>query len=45
MRARGRYQEARALAEDSLVLARQAKDDVAMAYSLLRLGLILRERG
>ena len=44
-RARGRYQEARALAEDSLVLARQAKDDVAMAYSLLRLGLILREQG
>ena len=44
-RARGRYQEARALAEDSLVLARQAKDDVAIAYSLLRQGLILREQG
>ena len=44
-RARGRYQEALALAEESLVLARQANDDVAVAYALFRLGLILRERG
>jgi predicted ATPase len=44
-RARGRYQEALALAEGSLVLAREANDDVAVAYALFRLGLILRERG
>ncbi len=44
-RARGRYEEALALAEDSLVVARQARDNVAIAYSLVRLGLILRERG
>ena len=44
-RARGRYQEALALAEESLVLARRANDDVAVAYALFRLGLIQRERG
>ena len=41
----GGTREALALAEESLVLARQANDDVAMAYALFRLGLILRERG
>ncbi len=44
-RARGRYQEALAIAEESLALARQANDDVAIAYGLFRLGLIRRERG
>ncbi len=44
-RARGRYQEALVLAEESLGLARDADDDVAVAYALFRLGLILRERG
>ena len=44
-RARGRYQEALALIEESVQLARQSEDDVAVAYALFRLGLIARERG
>jgi predicted ATPase/transcriptional regulator with XRE-family HTH domain len=43
-RALGRYQEALALVEESLQLARDTKDDVAIAYALYRLGTIRRER-
>jgi predicted ATPase/DNA-binding XRE family transcriptional regulator len=43
-RAQGLYQEALALVEESLGLARDTKDDVAIAYALYRLGTIRRER-
>jgi predicted ATPase len=44
-RAHGAYQEALALVEESLGLARASEDDVAIAYALYRLGTIERERG
>jgi predicted ATPase len=43
-RAQGLYQEALALVEESLGLARVTNDDVAIAYALYRLGTIRRER-
>ena len=44
-RAKGAYQEAVALVEESLDLARRSDDNVALAYALYRLGTIGRERG
>ncbi len=44
-RAHGRYDEALALAQESLELARRAGDDAAAAYAWFRLGLIAGERG
>ncbi len=44
-RAKGAYQEALALVEESLDLARGSDDNVALAYALYRLGTIGRERG
>jgi tetratricopeptide (TPR) repeat protein len=41
----GRYQEAAELAEGGLALARYARDSVATAFALSRLGAVLRERG
>jgi predicted ATPase/DNA-binding XRE family transcriptional regulator len=43
-RAQGRYREALSLVEESLGLARDTKDDAAIAYALYRLGTIRRER-
>jgi tetratricopeptide (TPR) repeat protein len=44
-RARGAYQQALALVDESLDLARHSDDNVALAYALYRLGTIGRERG
>ncbi|HEX3752949.1 MAG TPA: hypothetical protein VHW06_20435 [Streptosporangiaceae bacterium] len=42
---RGQYEEATALAEKSLAVARDADDSAAIGYAEFRLGVITRERG
>jgi hypothetical protein len=42
---RGGHHQAAELAEGGLALPRHARDSVAMAFALSRLGVILRERG
>jgi tetratricopeptide (TPR) repeat protein len=44
-RGQGLYDEAAALAEKSLAVARDAADEAAVSLALFRLGLMMRERG